>query len=406
MNERVRTYGIAAVIGALGGLFLIGFEWLVHRLEHFWWHTLPGSISVDPASTAWLFLVLGLGGVAVGTIVRYFPGGAGHDPATEGLFGEPMAITAVLGLITAALVSLSIGASLGPEAPLLGATTAILAWAAHRRGIPREGLVSLGIAGLLGAMFGAPVGAAFAFIELVPLAGKALYERLVPLFIASSTGALTIVALAGRPRFLASFPAARDFMPVDIVTAAVVGVVGALAGLLVGVGLRALYPWATSVPVMVRMAVGGVVLAGAAALAGDIILFSGQREIEALVDGFTSYSGGELITIAALKLVSLIVAVVVGFRGGRIFPAVFVGVAIGAVIHHFIPEIPFALAAGAATVGLVLALIRVWFLTLMLVAMIVGLEWLPVLGVALIAAHLVVENRKPIQVDHGIDHAS
>ena len=406
MTERVRTYGTAAIVGALGGLFLIGFEWLVHRLEHLWWHTLPESISVDPASNAWLFLVLGLGGGAVGMIVRYFPGGAGHDPATEGLFGEPMAITAVLGLITAALVSLSIGASLGPEAPLLGANTAILAWAAHRRGLPREGLVSLGIAGLLGAMFGAPVGAAFAFIELVPLAGKALYERLVPLFIASSAGALTIVALAGRPRFLASFPAARDFMPVDIVTAAVVGVVGALAGLLVGVGLRALYPWATSVPVMVRMAVGGVVLAGAAALAGDIILFSGQREIEALVDGFTSYSGGELITIAALKLVSLIVAVVVGFRGGRIFPAVFVGVAIGAVIHHFIPEIPFALAAGAATVGLVLALIRVWFLTLMLVAMIVGLEWLPVLGVALIAAHLVVENRTPIQVDHGIDHAS
>jgi hypothetical protein len=36
----------------------------------------------------------------------------------------------------------------------------------------------------------------------------------------------------------------------------------------------------------------------------------------------------------------------------------------------------------------------------MLVAMIVGLEWLPVLGVALIAAHLVVQDRKPIQVAH------
>ena len=400
MTDRARTYGIAAIIGVLGGLFLIIFEWLVHRLEHLWWHTLPESLSIDSTSSAWLFAVLGLGGIAVGAIVRYVPGGAGHDPATEGLFGEPMAITAVLGLVTAALVSLSIGASLGPEAPLLGATTAILAWAAHRRGIPREGLVSLGIAGLLGAMFGAPVGAAFAFIELVPLAGKSLYERLVPLFIASSAGALTIVAVAGRPRFLAPFPDARAFLPIDIVTAAAVGIVGALAGLLVGVGLRVLYPLATKAPVVMRMAIGGVVLAVAAALAGDIILFSGQREIEVLVDGFATFSGGELVVIAALKLVSLIVAVVIGFRGGRIFPAVFVGVAIGAVIHHFIPEIPFALAAGAATVGLVLALIRVWFLTLMLVAMIVGLEWLPVLGVSLIAAHLVVQDRKPIQVDH------
>jgi H+/Cl- antiporter ClcA len=311
-----------------------------------------------------------------------------------------MAITAVLGLIVAALISLSIGASLGPEAPLLGAATAILAWVARRRGLPHEGLVSLGVAGLLGAMFGAPVGAAFAFIELVPLAGKALYERLVPLFIASSSGALTITALVGRPRFLAPFPAARDFMAIDIMTAAVIGIIGAAAGLFVGIGLRAIHPLATKVPVIVRLTLGGLVLAGAASIAGDVILFSGQREIEVLVGDFSSFSGSDLLWIAVLKLLSLTVAVIVGFRGGRIFPAVFVGVAIGAVVHYFVPDIPFALAAGAATVGIVLALIRVWFLTLMLVAMIVGLEWLPVLGVALIAAHLVVQDRKPIHVAH------
>ena len=400
MNERVRQYSVAAAIGVVGGLFLIGFEWLVHRLEHLWWHTLPDAFELEHSSTVWMFAVLGVGGAAVGAIVRFFPGGAGHDPATEGLFSEPMAITAVCGLVVAALISLSVGASLGPEAPLLGATTAILAWYAQRRGLPQEGLVSLGIAGLLGAMFGAPVGAAFAFIELVPLAGKALYERLVPLFIASSAGALTITALVGRPRFLAPFPAARDFMAIDIVSAAVIGVVGAAAGLLVGVGLRTLHPLAAHVPVIVRITLGGIVLAGAASIAGDVILFSGQRELEVLVGDFSSFSGSDLLWIAALKLLSLTVAVAVGFRGGRIFPAVFVGVAIGAIVHYFVPDIPFALAAGAATVGIVLALIRVWFLTLMLVAMIVGLEWLPVLGVALIAAHLVVQDRKPIQVSH------
>jgi H+/Cl- antiporter ClcA len=400
MNTRFAQYSTAAVIGALGGLFLIGFEWLVHQMEHLWWHHIPELIAVDATSTMWLFAVLGVGGVVVGMIVRYFPGGAGHDPATEGLFGEPMPITAVLGLVAAALISLSIGASLGPEAPLLGATSAILAWAAHRRNLPQEGLVSLGIAGLLGAMFGAPVGAAFAFIELMPLTGKALYERMVPLFIASTAGALTITSLVGRPRFLAPFPVSRDFLPIDIVTAAAIGVMGAVAGLLVGVALRRLHPVAVRIPVVARMGFGGVMLAGAAFVAGDIILFSGQREIETLVEGFGSYSGVELVLIAGFKLLSLIVAVAFGFRGGRIFPAVFVGVAIGAVIHYFVADIPFALAAGAATVGIVLALIRVWLLTLMLVAMIVGIEWLPVLGVALIAAHLVVQDRKPVQVAH------
>jgi H+/Cl- antiporter ClcA len=400
MTERVRQFVTALIIGVLGGLFLIGFEGLVHELEHLWWHALPDLFSVDHASATWLFVVLGLGGLVVGALVRYFPGGAGHDPATEGLFGEPLAITGVIGLIVAALLSLSIGASLGPEAPLLGATSAILAWVAHRRGLPQEGLVTLGVAGLLGAMFGAPVGAAFAFIELVPLTGKALYERMVPLFIASSAGALTITSLVARPRFLAPFPAARDFMPIDIATAGAIGVVGATAGLLVGIALRTLHPVATKIPVVLRMTLGGVALATGAMIAGDIVLFSGQREIETLVGDFGSYSGSELTLIALAKLLSLIIAVVVGFRGGRIFPAVFVGVAIGAIVHFFIPDIPFALAAGAATVGIVLALIRVWFLTLMLVAMIVGVEWLPVLGVALIAAHLVVHDRKPVQVSH------
>jgi len=400
MIDRGRQYVIAAVIGVLGGLFLIGFEGLVHQLEHLWWHRLPETIGIDPGSTAWLVAVLGVGGVIVGVIVRFFPGGAGHDPATEGLFGEPLAISAVVGLIVAALVSLSVGASLGPEAPLLGATTALLAWVAHRRGLPYEGLVSLGIAGLLGAMFGAPVGAAFAFIELLPMSGKALYDKLVPLFIASSAGALTITSLVARPRFLAPFPTAREFMAIDIVTAAAIGVVGAIDGLLVGVVLRTLHPRVAGIPIVVRLGLGGVVLALGASVAGDIVLFSGQREIATLVSGFSDYSGAELTGIAVIKLASLVVAVVVGFRGGRIFPAVFVGVAIGAVVHFFIPSIPFALAAGAATVGIVLALIRVWFLTLLLVAMIVGVEWLPVLGVALIAAHLVVDNRKPVQVAH------
>lgn len=400
MIDRGRQYVIAAVIGVLGGLFLIGFEGLVHQLEHLWWHRLPETIGIDPGSTAWLVAVLGVGGVIVGVIVRFFPGGAGHDPATEGLFGEPLAISAVVGLIVAALVSLSVGASLGPEAPLLGATTALLAWVAHRRGLPYEGLVSLGIAGLLGAMFGAPVGAAFAFIELLPMSGKALYDKLVPLFVASSAGALTITSLVARPRFLAPFPTAREFMAIDIVTAAAIGVVGAIAGLLVGVLLRTLHPRVAGIPIVVRLGLGGVVLALGASVAGDIVLFSGQREIATLVSGFSDYSGTELTWIAVIKLASLVVAVVVGFRGGRIFPAVFVGVAIGAVVHFFIPGIPFALAAGAATVGIVLALIRVWFLTLLLVAMIVGVEWLPVLGVALIAAHLVVDNRKPVQVAH------
>jgi H+/Cl- antiporter ClcA len=384
---------LAVVVGAAAALALVVFEGVVHAVEHVLWEWIPGETGVDDVTGWWTIAVLAVAGLVVGVIITFAPGHGGHDPASSGLMDAPMSLRVLPGLLAASIVTLGAGVSLGPEAPLLGASSALLAWAASRRDQPAQGPVALGMAGLLGAMFGAPVGAAFAFVEMVPMAGRELYDRLVPLFVASTAGATTLVLVAGRPRFAAPFPEMRHLIAGDIVSAAVVGALGAVVGLVIGWLIRHGHPLALRLPTIARLTVGGAALGVIAVIAGHRVLFSGQREIGDLIAEAGDLGTGELALITVAKLASLVIAVCVGFRGGRIFPAVFVGMALGTFVHAVVPEVPLALAAGAATVGVVVAMIRLWLITVVLVAMIVGLPALPLLGVSLVVAHLIVRDR-------------
>ena len=287
---------------------------------------------------------------------------------------------------------------MGPEAPLLGVSGAVLAAIATRRNVPPQGLMTLGIAALLGAMFGAPVGAAFAFIELVPASGKLLYEKLFPLLVAASAGALTVTLIATRPRLSAPMPPLRDFLVVDIAFAFVIGAIAAAVGVAFGYLLRVVYPVVSKVPVIARLTLSGAALAAIVVIAGDIVMFSGQREMADLVMGADDMSNGRIVVVTVGKFLALLIAVAVGFRGGRIFPAVFIGMALGVLVHVLIPGIPLTLAAGAAMVGILIAFVRAWFLTLLMVALIVGAQVLPLLGVALLGAYLVVAKAPELRV--------
>jgi H+/Cl- antiporter ClcA len=81
------------------------------------------------------------------------------------------------------------------------------------------------------------------------------------------------------------------------------------------------------------------------------VLFSGQQAMAA-VTGSTAV--GTLLVIAVVKAAGYAVSLGVGFRGGAIFPAVFVGAAVGAAAAAVVPGTSVAplvacgIAAGAA----------------------------------------------------------
>jgi H+/Cl- antiporter ClcA len=79
-----------------------------------------------------------------------------------------------------------------------------------------------------------------------------------------------------------------------------------------------------------------------------------------------------LLLIIAVKLAALLVAATAGFRGGRIFPAIFIGAAVGLVGQSLMPEIPLGLALACGILGAVLAECRDGWLALFIAVVVVG----------------------------------
>src|SRR5262245_55050393 len=127
MHLRSREYlllvGFAGVLGVLAATVTLLFLWTEHGLQELLWHRLPHALGVDPHP--WFALGLTtLGGLAVGLVIRFVPGHGGPGPAEGHGVGEThISLGDLPGIILAALVSLAVGARLGPE----GAVVAIAA---------------------------------------------------------------------------------------------------------------------------------------------------------------------------------------------------------------------------------------------------------------------------------------
>ena len=81
---------------------------------------------------------------------------------------------------------------------------------------------------------------------------------------------------------------------------------------------------------------------------------------------------------AVVKLFALLVAATSGFRGGRIFPTLFIGVTLGFAIHQAWPSVSLPLAVGCACVGILVAATRSgWLSIFMAVAVVPQMVLLP-----------------------------
>ncbi|MGO1177975.1 MAG: hypothetical protein ACTMLC_01460, partial [Cellulosimicrobium funkei] len=107
-----------------------------------------------------------------------------------------------------------------------------------------------------------------------------------------------------------------------------------------------------------------------------------------------------ILLMAVVKVAALVVAAAAGFRGGRIFPAVFIGVALGLSASSLVPAVPPAIAVSAGVLGAVLVVARDGWLALFMAAVTVGdVHLLPVLCVAVLPLWLVARSMRPLRVE-------
>lgn len=406
LHPRARTMLLlslpAVAIGIASSLILIVVMKIASVLQNLLWQRLPGTLGIAQDSPLWIIGVLTLTGIAVGLVIRFSQGHAGPDPACEPLIGAPVPPSALPGLIVALILGLAGGVSLGPEHPIITVNIA-LAVAIGARLLPRVNRMEwtiLASAGTIGALFGTPVAAALIFSQTLNGSSEVpLWDRLFAPLMAAAAGALT-TGLFFHPHF--SLPIAHygQMEMTDILSGAIVAAIAIAAGMVAVWCLPRLHAMMHQMknPVLV-LGIGGFILGILGVIGGPVSLFKGLDEMQQMVAN-QAFSTSDYFLLAVIKLAALVVAAASGFRGGRIFLAVFVGVALGLMLHEHVPAVPAAITVSCAILGIVLVVTRDGWLSLFMAAVVVpNTTLLPLLCIVMLPAWLLLAGKPMMMVN-------
>ncbi|HBA6839357.1 TPA: ion channel protein [Escherichia coli] len=406
LHPRARTMLLlslpAVAIGIASSLILIVVMKIASVLQNLLWQRLPGTLGIAQDSPLWIIGVLTLTGIAVGLVIRFSQGHAGPDPACEPLIGAPVPPSALPGLIVALILGLAGGVSLGPEHPIMTVNIA-LAVAIGARLLPRVNRMEwtiLASAGTIGALFGTPVAAALIFSQTLNGSSEVpLWDRLFAPLMAAAAGALT-TGLFFHPHF--SLPIAHygQMEMTDILSGAIVAAIAIAAGMVAVWCLPRLHAMMHQIknPVLM-LGIGGFILGILGVMGGPVSLFKGLDEMQQMVAN-QAFSTSDYFLLAVIKLAALVVAAASGFRGGRIFPAVFIGVALGLMLHEHVPAVPAAITVSCAILGIVLVVTRDGWLSLFMAAVVVpNTTLLPLLCIVMLPAWLLLAGKPMMMVN-------
>ncbi|MBY8841951.1 ion channel protein [Streptomyces sp. SP2-10] len=393
----------AVVVGVAASLLFIGVSTAAEQLQHVLWGPLPEALGVGRYSVLWMFSMLVATGIAVGLVVWKVPGHAGPDPATLGLNAPVLPPVVLPGLVLATALMLAGGPSLGPENPIIAVNVALAAWLGGRL-LPRTpGALwpVLAEAATIGALFGTPVAAALVISESLagrPMRGR-LWDNLFAPLTAGACGAITTTLMA-HPSFDLGLPPMGHPDGKDLLAGLVIASAAAVLGMCAvyafphvhAVFRRLRHP-------MLMLPAGGVVLGALGALGGHLTLFKGLSEVGELSRDPDGWTAGQFATMSVVKLAALLVAASCGFRGGRIFPSVFVGTALGLCAHALVPAVHPSLAVATGVLGILLAITRQGWVSLFTAAVLVASpSIIALLCIASLPAWLLVTGRPQMQL--------
>ncbi|HET9021800.1 MAG TPA: chloride channel protein [Ornithinibacter sp.] len=415
---RSRAYLSALVLAALLGIPIsavaYGFLALVSALQGYLFEDLPADLFADGAPAWWPVPWLALCGLLVGLTIRHLPGNAGHSPALGfKAGGGPPQNRELPGIVLASLATLSLGAVLGPEAPLIaigGGLAALTVRLARKDAAPMAVTVmaSAGSFAAVSTLLGSPLLGAFLIMEAAGIAGATLTLVALPGLLASGVGALVFLGLDSWTG-LGTFSLALGTVPPEVnptlatlAWAIPMGVAGALLGWVVrriGLSLR---PVVHRSRVLVTVGLGllvGLVAAAYQVVSGNSftqVLFSGQDALPDLVAHAADYSVWVLVLLGVCKMLAYGLSLS-AFRGGPVFPAIFVGAVLGIAVTG-LPGMEAAPALGMGIGALCCAMLRLPLTSTLLATLLLGADGLSVTPevVVAVAVAFVVTAMLPV----------
>jgi H+/Cl- antiporter ClcA len=414
---------LAALIGVPVSAAAYGFLWLAGSLQDVLYEDLPDGLGYDAAPAWWPVPVLAVGGALAALAIRELPGTGGHSPADGFKPGGPFPPVQVPGVLLAALATLSFGAVLGPEAPLIlmGSGLGVLALRLAARDAPDRAPAVAAAAGSFAAvssLLGSPILGAFLLLETAGLGGPMLGVVLVPGLLASGVGALIFLGLddvTGLGTFSLAIP---DVPPFERPTIALFGWAIAF-GLIAPVVGRAVQLLALAVRphverrMLLLMPVLGAIIGGLAVAFAEItghpasnVLFSGQDALGPLVRDAAGWSVGALLLLVACKSLAYALSLS-SFRGGPIFPAMFIGAAGGAAAAG-LPGMELAAGVAMGIAAMSTVMLRLPLTSALLATVLLGTDGVavtPLVIVAVCVAYVASARlTPPAQSSRRVDH--
>ncbi|MEU7813174.1 chloride channel protein [Pseudonocardia sp. NPDC049154] len=404
---------LAAIVGAPISAAAYFFLQLVSGLQEWTYTDLPRVLGFSATPLWWPFPLLAVAGLAVGAVIRYLPGRGGHSPADGFHTGAVPVPRDLPGILLAALAGLGLGVVLGPEAPLiaLGGGLGVLALHAVRRGADGRTAAVLAATGsfaAISALLGSPILGAFLLMEASLAAGAALGVILLPGLLAAGIGSLIFLgldSLTGLGTASLTLPGLPAFGRTDIVEfgwAVLAGLLAALVGVVIH-RLTAVVRRQVEPRIVVAGPVVGVVVAGLAVLAAvlsghdvSFVLFSGQEALGPLLLGSAGWAVPSLVIVLVAKVLTYALCLAT-FRGGPIFPALFIGAAGGVLLSH-LPGLPLVAGAAIGIGAMSVVMLRLPITSVLLATLLLGADGLavmPLVIVAVVVAHVTAARLAP-----------
>jgi chloride channel protein, CIC family len=407
-----RSYVALLVMGAVIGVPVATFAFFflkgVSELQHYVFTTLPADLGFNGEPVWWPLPWLALCGLLVALAIVHLPGTGGHEPS-EGFKSEgPVEARLLPGIFFAAFATLGFGAVLGPEAPLiaLGSGLGVLILHFVKRDAPAMASVVIGAAGSFAAistLLGSPITGAFLLMEVAGLAGPMLGIVLTPGLVAAGVGSLIFVGLdswTGFGTFGLAVPNIPHFGTPDVAEflwALGIGVAAAVLGTLIRRSSLFLAPFVGRRRLLLTP-VFGLAVAGLAIVYGEAtshsssqVLFSGQDALSPLIQHAADYTAAALALLVACKALAYAVSLS-AFRGGPIFPAMFIGAAGGIALSH-LPGLPLIAGVGMGIGAMSVAMLRLPLTSVLLATLLLetdSLTLMPLVIVAVVVSYVVV----------------
>ena len=400
---------IGAPVAAVAYFFLKG----VAEAEHWVFSTLPGDLGFSATPNWWPLLPLPVAGVLVALSLRYLPGTGGHRPAEGFKASGPVSPGDLPGIAVASLLTLCLGVVLGPEAPLIaiGSGLGVLAIHLFKRDAPAQAVGVIAAAGSFAAistLLGSPIVGAFLLMEVSGIGGPMLGVVLVPGLLAAGVGTLIFIGLdnwTGYGTFSLAIPNIPSFTTPtlkEFLWALVIGVAGALVGTVIRRSALAMQQVVEQRKVVLMPVVGlgigvmAVIYGGFTDHTFSDVLFSGQSALPGLIEHAAGYTAGALVLLVICKGVGYALALSC-FRGGPVFPGMFIGAAGGIALSH-LPGLPM-IAGAAMGIGAVSVVMLGLPLTSVLLPAVLlssdGITLAPLVIVAVVVAYVASARLAP-----------